>query len=699
MGATCFEEYTQFSVFSRHAEEVTLLLFDKSDDAHPSAEIKLDPRLNKTGDIWHVAIPGIKHGQFYGYRVKGPYNPKEGHRFNEHKLLVDPYAKALTGDFQWQIDMARGYNWNSPKIDLSISTLSDIEYVPKCIVIDDRFDWDGDIRPKIPLQDTIIYEAHLKGFTMHPSSKVIHKGKFSGLVEKISYLKELGITAIELLPVQEFDEDENFRTNPFTGEKLKNYWGYSTIAFFAPKGRYAVKNDAGEQVNEFKEMVRAFHRDGIEIFLDVVFNHTSEGNEMGPTLSFRGFDNVIYYMLENSRYYKNYSGCGNTMNCNHPIVRDFILSCLRYWVVEMHVDGFRFDLASILGRDKDGHVLENPPLLEWIAEDSVLRDTKIIAEAWDAAGLYQVGSFPGGRWAEWNGKYRDTLRAFWKGDNGKIGELATRIAGSSDLYQNSGRKPFHSINFITCHDGFTLRDLVSYNEKHNEANHEANGDGENNNLSYNYGKEGDTNDREIIRTRNRQRKNFMASLFISQGVPMMSAGDEMGRTQHGNNNPWCHDNEISWINWNNLKDDAEFFRFVKQLIKFRKEHIAFRRVHFFKGKDGAIEVPDINWFNLRGRQARWDDNVKTIGFFLSGSPEDTGYKTEDSNFYVMLNAHPKGVHFHVPKDFRDLKWKLSLNTAKESPNDIYESGKEPVVDVRKLIFVEARSMIVIRNEM
>ena len=699
MGASFSQGGTQFSVFSRHAEAVTLLFFEKESDKEPLVEIPLDPALNKTGDVWHIAVEGLKPGQLYGYRVKGPYEPKIGHRFNEHKLLVDPFAKAVTGSLPWKIDQARGYNWNSPKKDLAFSTLPDIEYVPKCIVVEDDFDWEGDRHPGIPLQDTIIYETHLKGFTYHPSSKVAHKGKFSGLMEKIPYLKDLGITAVELLPVQDFDEDENFRTNPFTGEKLKNFWGYSTFAFFAPKGRYALHSGNGEQVKEFKEMVKALHRSGIEIFLDVVFNHTAEGNEMGPTLCFRGFDNTIYYMLENGRYYKNYSGCGNTMNCNHPIVRDFILSCLRYWVVEMHVDGFRFDLASILGRDKDGKVLENPPLLEWIAEDAVLRDTKIIAEAWDAAGLYQVGSFPGGRWAEWNGKYRDTVRAFWRGDHGRIGELATRIAGSSDLYLHSGRKPFHSINFVTCHDGFTLRDLVSYNEKHNEANGEFNKDGENHNLSYNYGVEGETDDREILRTRKRQRRNFMTTLMISQGVPMILSGDEIGRTQFGNNNAWCQDSEISWLNWNLFKEEEAFHRFVSLLIRFRKNHIAFRRSHFFKGKDGGGEIPDISWFCQKGKSALWSEKVRTIAFFLSGSSEDTGYDREDSNFYVLINAHPKKMSFRLPENFRGLKWKMVVNTGNESPRDIYEEGREPEMETSGLIRLEARSMMVLRNEL
>ncbi len=697
LGVSYHRDYTQFALFSRHAEEVSLLLFENANDSQAELVIKLDPQINKTGDVWHVAVYGVEPKHYYAYQVNGPYSPKEGHRYNVNKLLIDPYAKALTGDFDWKLDKSMGYNSNSPKQDLSFSKETNIEYVPKCIVIDDYYDWENDKHPLIPTQNTIIYELHVRGFTQHPSSNVVHKGKFAGLIEKIPYLKDLGVTAVELLPIQEFDENENFRTNPFTGEKLKNYWGYSTISFFSPKGSYCVHNSLGQQVIEFKDLVKEFHKAGIEVILDVVFNHTGEGNEKGPTLSFRGIDNVIYYMLENGRYYKNFSGCGNTMNCNHPIVRDFILDCLRYWVVEMHIDGFRFDLASILGRDSDGTVLENPPLIQIIAEDPILRNTKLIAEAWDAAGLYQVGSFPGTRWAEWNAKFRDTLRSFWKGDKGKISDLATRLAGSSDLYQHSGRRPFHSINFITCHDGFTLRDLVSYNNKHNEANSENNNDGENNNASYNYGVEGETEDSEIISIRKRQRKNFMVSLLLSQGVPMINMGDEFGRTQNGNNNPWCQDNEISWMDWNLLKKESDFHRFVKLLINFRKNHKAFKRINFFKGVAGINEIPDINWFDHKGLHLRWDENLKHIAFFLSGAPEDTGYEEEDSNFYIMMNAHEKKLSFRLPKEFAVLKWKIAINTYSDSPCDIFEDKDQPIFNPDKILAVEGRSIIVLQN--
>jgi len=470
LGATVVEGGVQFAIFSRHATSIILQLFNKSEDKDPSFEVTLDPEKNKTGDIWHIFIEGIRAGQLYGYRADGPYEPKKGMRFNKNKLLLDPYTRAVTGNFNWDLSDARGYDIGSPQGDLSFCTVDSAGGAPKCIVVDETFDW-GDDRPlKIPIKDTVIYETHVRGLTCHPSSQVKHPGTFQGVIEKIAYLKQLGITAVEFLPVQEFDESEIIRRDPTTGEQLVNYWGYSTISFFAPKSRYSSSGTMGEQVHEFKKMVRELHKAGIEVILDVVFNHTAEGDETGPTLCFRGLDNKIYYMLRGrGRRYKNYSGCGNTLNCNHPLVRGFILDCLRYWVVKMHVDGFRFDLASILGRDQHGRVLENPPLIERIAEDPVLRDAKIIAEAWDVAGAYQVGSFPGTRWAEWNGCFRDDIRHFWHGDHGMAPKLATRLAGSSDLYQESGRAPFHSINFVTCHDGFTLRDLVSYATKHNEA--------------------------------------------------------------------------------------------------------------------------------------------------------------------------------------------------------------------------------------
>ncbi|RMD52954.1 MAG: glycogen debranching enzyme GlgX, partial [Nitrospirae bacterium] len=497
----------------------------------------------------------------------GPYDPRgAGHRFNRDIVLVDPYTQALTDSHKW------GDNEN----ELIHSEVENYLKRASCVVVDD-FDWQGDKPLNIPLQNSIIYELHVRGYTVHTSSGVKHPGTFKGLIEKIPYLKSLGITAVELMPIAEFNENDNYFRNPFTGEKLKNFWGYSTIAFFAPKASYASAKKDGAQIREFKELVREFHKAGIEVILDVVFNHTAEGGEKGPVFSFKGLDNSIYYILSpEDKEYMNFSGCGNTINCNHPIVRNFIIDCLRYWVIEMHVDGFRFDLASILGRDRNGNILSNPPIIERIAEDPILSKTKLIAEAWDAAGLYQVGSFYGSRWAEWNGKFRDDVRKFISGYPGTLSALATRFAGSADLYRDSGRRPYHSINFVTSHDGFTLYDLVSYNKKHNYANGEDNRDGMDENFSWNCGVEGETEDLNIMNLRWRQIKNYATILLLSQGVPMILAGDEFGRTQKGNNNAYCQDNEISWVNWELAEKNNHLLRFFKYLIILRRLHPVFR---------------------------------------------------------------------------------------------------------------------------
>ncbi len=514
---------------------MNLVLF-KPGDPDPVADLPFDPAVNRTGDVWHMLVEGLAPGFEYGFRMDRADNEKpEIHRFDRRLVLFDPYARALSGPSLWQgaqREAARLGNWRG-------------------LLVEAEFDWGQDRPLNRHLADSVIYEVHVRGFTRDPSSGVADPGTFPGLVEKIPYLQQLGITAVELLPVTEFDEADNYRKNPLTGEKLHNFWGYHPLAWFAPKAAYAAGRGAGCQVREFKQMVKALHEAGIEVILDMVFNHTGEGNEQGRTLSFRGIDNSVYYLInETTGEYANYSGCGNTVNCNHPVVRDLIIDCLCYWVTEMHVDGFRFDLASILGRGSDGEVLANPPLLERIAGHPILADTKLIAEAWDAAGLYQVGTFPNfGRWAEWNGKFRDDIRRFVRGDRNMVATLATRLAGSSDLYQSGGRAPFHSINFVTSHDGFTLADLVSYAEKHNEANGEYNCDGDNTNHSANYGVEGDTADPAVPALRDRQVRNFAALLLLAHGVPMIRAGDEMGRSQGGNNNTWCQDNAISWIDW------------------------------------------------------------------------------------------------------------------------------------------------------
>ena len=559
------------------------------------------------------------------------------------------------------------------------------------------FDW-GDDRPlKIPIRDTIIYETHIRGLTCHPSSQVKHPGTFQGLIEKIPYLKELGITAVELLPIQEFDEWEIMRKDPTSGKQLMNYWGYSTISFFAPKGRYSSSGAMGEQVREFKKMVRELHKAGIEVILDVVFNHTAEGDETGPTLCFRGLDNTIYYLLDDGgRSYRNYSGCGNTLNCNHPLVRGFILDCLLYWVVEMHVDGFRFDLASILGRDQDGRILENPPLIERIAENAVLRDTKIIAEAWDAAGAYQVGSFPGTRWAEWNGRFRDDVRCFWRGDSGMVPQLATRLAGSSDLYKESGRSPFHSINFVTCHDGFTLHDLVSYNTKHNEANGEENRDGGNENISCNYGVEGETDDGEINTIRTRQIKNFLATLMLSQGVPMLLGGDEFRRTQRGNNNAYCQNNEISWYDWNLLQKYRETFRFTKEIIAFRKRHPSLRRARFFTGRDNALNgIPDINWHGTALNKPDWSKKSRSLACLIDGSRLETDAEYDDNDLYLIFNTSEKSLAFSLPKLPSGRKWWRAIDTSLPSPQDIVPDGKEVFIKPNSRYTAASRSTVVL----
>ncbi|HOK01260.1 MAG TPA: glycogen debranching protein GlgX [Spirochaetota bacterium] len=691
LGAYVHNNGVQFSIFSRNASGVKLILFHNSEPDSDFTEIALDPFLNKTGDVWHIWIEGLSEGQVYGYRISGEYDPANGHRFNENKLLIDPYSRAITGNFIWDLSKACGIELNVSNEAESFSTVDSGPYVPRSIVINGRNEIvKSPIR--IPENDLIIYELHVKGFTAHHSSKVNFPGTFKGLTEKIPYLKELGINAVELLPIQEFDEYENININPFTGERLKNYWGYSTIAFFAPKGSYSSSGTLGQQVKEFREMVRAFNDAGIEVFLDVVFNHTHEGDHRGPTLSFRGIDNSIYYILdEDKRFYKNFSGCGNTVNCNHPLVRQFILDALRYWFIEMDVDGFRFDLASILGRDQKGEILSNPPLIEWIEEDPILRNAKIIAEAWDAGGAYLVGKFPG-RWAEWNGRYRDDVRRFWRGEKGLKGAFATRITGSSDLYSTTS--PCRSINFITCHDGFTLNDLVSYNNKHNLENGEDNRDGENHNFSCNWGEEGPTNNQEIEKIRKRMIKNFIATLFISLGVPMLLSGDEFRRTQKGNNNSYCQDNEISWINWDLLQENSDIFEFTKSMILFRKEHPMLRSIRFYTGEQGVkFTTEDIQWKTPENTTPDWDDEELCIAALINGAYAEEIFLIPDSDFYMMFNPSNTDIVFSLPQSPSGRRWKLSINTAAQRGMDIYLKD-EPIIE-REKITVEAHSMIIL----
>ncbi|MDR1617946.1 MAG: glycogen debranching protein GlgX, partial [Treponema sp.] len=620
LGASLTGGGVNFSLFSRNATAVTLLLFENTGPDSPCQELRLEKRLHKTGDMWHCHIPGLGAGALYLYRVDGPYMPERGLRFNYHKAILDPYAKALTDLSGWDIKGCMSFDPEDPGGDLSFSYRDNLFTQPRCIVIDDAFDWQHDAPLNYPLRFSVLYETHVKGLTKNPNSAAAHPGTYLGVIEKIPYLKELGITSLEFLPIQEFNENELPRINPATGKPLCNYWGYSTVAFFAPKGSYAADRSPGAQVREFKEMVRELHKAGIEVILDIVFNHTAEGNERGPTFSFRGIDNAIYYILNsNRRYYQNYSGCGNTVNCNHPVVRSFIMDCLHYWVVEMHVDGFRFDLGSILGRDQNGNLMENPPTLERIAEDPILSNTKIIAEAWDAGGAYQVGWFPGGRWAEWNDRYRDDVRRYWRGDPHETRHLATRLAGSSDLYLRDGRKPFHSINFVTSHDGFTMRDLVAYNGKHNGQNGEDNRDGGNANNSYNYGVEGPTDDPVLEDIRERQIKNFFTTLMVSLGTPMILGGDEIARTQRGNNNAYCQDNETSWYDWGGTERNRGLLRFVREIIAFRLRHHAFQRPEFYTGRDGNYNaIPDIAWYDEMGRTPNWEKLGPCLALRMDG---------------------------------------------------------------------------------
>ena len=695
LGATLNDRGVNFAIFSRHAASVTLILFESVEKKSSYREIKLNSKTNRTGDIWHCFIPGLKEGASYLYEAEGPYKPEKGLRFNSNKALLDPYAKALSDLADWDMNACRGYDSYAESKDLSYSYESTRSNVPRCIVVDDRFDWQGDRPLNYPLRFSVLYETHIKGLTMHPSSGVSAPGTYRGVIDKIPFFKDLGVTSLEFLPIQEFNENELFTVNPQTRKLLTNYWGYSTVAFFAPKGSYAHDRSPGAQVREFKEMVRELHKAGLEVILDIVFNHTAEGSELGPTFSFRGLDNTIYYMLDtNRRFYKNFSGCGNTMNCNHPVVRTFIMDCLHYWVMDMHIDGFRFDLGSVLGRDMNGNLMENPPMLQQIAEDPILSSTKIIAEAWDAGGAYQVGWFPGGRWAEWNDRFRDELRRYWRGDSKHTRHLATRLSGSSDLYLRDGRKPFHSINFITSHDGFTLNDLVSYEKKNNYENGENNRDGGDNNNSANYGAEGP--DPKLEDLRFRQMKNFIATMMISLGTPMLLGGDEMGRTQNGNNNAYCQDNDISWYNWTLLEKNAHLYRFVKEMISFRRRHPAFMRPEFYSGKDGNYNaIPDISWFDENGDTPDWEKIESCLALRMDGSSADILADRDDNDFFIMFNSGEKEVEFKVCDPLDGKKWVRVVDTGLGSGNDILAPGKEAELYDPSVYRVIRRSMVIL----
>lgn len=681
-GATRVGEGINFALFSRNATRVVLELYQNPADSSPQRVIELNPVHNRTGDVWHVWLRGIPLGQLYGYRIDGPYQPEQGHRFNARKLLLDPFAVALAGVPDWNFDKARGYDSASPQTDLSFSGADNAGTAPKSVVLSYYFDWEGDTQPRLPGSEMIIYEAHVRGFTAHPSSRVHSPGTLRGLVEKIPYFQDLGITAVELMPVQEFNENELTRVNPITGERLKNFWGYNPAVFLAPKGSYSVPGAPGQQVTEFREMVKAFHRAGIEVILDIVLNHTAEGNELGPTLCFRGVDNSIFYMLEdNRRYYKDYSGVGNTLNANHPVVRDFVVDVLRYWVMFMHVDGFRFDLASVLGRDEHGSLLQNAPLLESIAEDPILREVKIIAEAWDAGGAYQVGSFSERRWAEWNGRFRDDARRFWLGDAGMMGTFASRICGSADLYRRSGKGPESTINFVTSHDGFTLNDLVCYKQKHNSQNGENNRDGTDANYSDNCGVEGPSDNPSVDNLRNRLIKNFLLTLFISRGVPMLLGGDEFRRTQQGNNNAYCQDNATSWFDWSFLQTNQEIHRFARGMIAFRRAHSVLRKEQFYRDTD-------IRWFGPRGGEPTWFDPAqKAFACVIFGE--------SDPDLLLMFNAAFEPADFVIPGTRASKTWRLAVDTSRPAPEDIFEPGRELSMQGRLSFHLEPRSSAIL----
>ena len=654
-GATLQDTGVQFSVFSRSATAMRLLLYNDVADREPAEIIDFDRDTDRWGDIWSLQVPAIDKGQLYHFQASGPWDPDNGHRFDASARLIDPYAQALAGEFQQSDD--------------------GIIRPPKCVVVDDDFDWDGDRHIRHDISESVIYEMHVKGFTNSRTAKVKAPGSYLGVIEKIPYLQSLGITAVELMPVNEFPIKD------IHGNQMErsNYWGYDPMSFFSPHRGYAHDQTPGAQVREFKQMVKALHSAGIEVILDVVFNHTCEGNEQGPTLSFKGLENQVYYIHSQGKHYSNYSGCGNTLNGNHPVVREMIFHCLRHWVHNFHVDGFRFDLASILSRDRTGTLIPNPPMVELIAEDPMLADTKIIAEAWDAAGAYQVGSFGNHRWAEWNGRYRDDVRGFWRGDTGTLGALATRLSGSSDLYEHDGRPPFCSINLITSHDGFPMNDLVSYKEKHNEANGEQNCDGDNHNISDNYGAEGPTRENSVNEVRNRQIKNMISTLLLSQGVPMLVSGDEVRRTQGGNNNAYCQDNETSWLDWGLVEKNSEMLRFVQSLIKFRRVQPTVRRKTYLTGQpvDGR-QIPDVSWFAPDGALLDWGQDFLAMIAYVTAPARADDPEGLGRDLVMMFNSTGQERDFVMPEFGCGMRWNLFVDTSAKAPNDVFPNVDGPV---------------------
>jgi isoamylase len=693
LGATFNGEATNFSIFSEAATRIELCLFD---DGGKETRIAM-PEVSAL--CWHGYFPGIKPGQRYGYRVHGPWDPGQGFWCNPNKLLLDPYAKAIDGAWAWNESMFP-YHFDNP--EGSKNDLDSAPHMPKSVVVDQSFDWEGDTPPRRPWHKTIIYETHVKGLTQrHPRLPEHVRGCYGGLAheETIAYLKQLGVTAVELLPVHQFVQD-----SLLLDRGLRNYWGYNSIGYFAPHNEYSSSGTRGEQVREFKGAVKALHRAGIEVILDVVYNHTAEGNHLGPVLSFKGIDNLAYYRAigDNRRYYMDYTGTGNTLNMMHPHVLQLLMDSLRYWVLEMHVDGFRFDLASALAREL--HDVDRlSSFFDLIQQDPVINRVKLIAEPWDVGeGGYQVGNFPP-LWSEWNGKYRDSVRDFWRGTDQTLAEFGSRFTGSSDLYQGTWRRPHASINFITAHDGFTLHDLVSYNDKHNEANGEGNRDGESHNRSWNSGAEGPTDNPDVLRFRQRQLRNFLATLFLSQGVPMLCGGDEIGRTQRGNNNGYCQDNEISWYDWD--KADTALLGFTRDLIRLRTEHPVFCRRRWFQGRPiRGQDVSDISWFTPGGTEMSDQDwqagFAKSLGVFLNGEAiptrDEHGNRISDDSFYVMFNAHSDAVEFVLPESKWGEQWTIALDT-NELPDHVEVDQVGRTLAAGERLPVQAWSLVLLRR--
>ena len=697
LGATWDGKGVNFAIFSEHATGVTLCLFDSVDSQKERDRI---PLTEKTNQVWHIYLPSARPGCLYGYRVQGPYEPDKGHRFNYNKLLVDPYAKSIARPLQWN-DTHFSYPIGSS--DWVMDTRDNAEFAPLCSVVDTAFSWGEDRPPKIPWHKTIIYETHVKGISIqHPDVPEALRGTYAGLVSEpvLTYLQKLGITTIELMPIHAFVDEY-----PVAQRKLKNYWGYNTLSFFSPEPRY--QSNTMNVVDEFKMMVRSLHAAGIEVILDVVYNHTSDGNHLGPTLSFKGIDNRSYYRLvrDDLRHYKDYTGCGNSLNMLCPHVLQLIMDSLRYWVTDMHVDGFRFDLASSLAREL--HEVDRlGSFFDIIQQDPIISQVKLIAEPWDIGeGGYQVGNFPP-LWTEWNGRYRDTIRRFWRGDGGQVAEVATRLSGSSDLYGHESRRPYASINFVTAHDGFTMHDLVSYNDKHNEANGEENQDGTDENISWNCGVEGESTDQKIQGLREQQKRNLMATLLLSQGVPMILGGDEIGRTQKGNNNAYCQDNGLSWYDWTREKEQSAFLKFVQKLIAIRKDHPVLLRRNFFHGKPiHGSDVKDISWFNENGVEMNdhhWNiDFIRCLGVMLSGDAisevDEEGEKITGETLLILLNAHHDTIPFVLPVSKKGMHWGILLDTASGNeqtrPHLISSGGRIYPLQGRSLALFRAVSLV------